>query len=345
MENQITHPSPVARKSPLKRIVQYSVIVALTVLLLYFLLRQVNVIDIWRAMVSVGPWWLLASFIFYFLSVVIRAVRFRLLTRKQIPFGTMMNIVFVHNFSNGLLPSFLGELSFVYLARKTGKNSVGEATAALIIARFFDMCAVFALTAVALMYIPDAPQQFRSLLLAMGVIVFVLLVGFVVVVANRHRSLRIMWRIGEVMHVQHLRMFTWFIAKSHEAIDAIESLHTPKMYAMTIVVSLVVWILSYFQIYVLMVAMGYTLSFMAVALGTSLFRLATTLPVYGVAGFGTVELTWAAAFILLGMTTQDAIVSGFSVHVLTLGFAIILGLIGGASLWRRPWAETTKQVI
>jgi hypothetical protein len=61
-------------------------------------------------------------------------------------------------------------------------------------------------------------------------------------------------------------------------------------------------------------------------LGTSIYRIASNLPVYGIGGFGTVEITWSAAFILLGMATQDAVVSGFAVHVIGLAYAMLLGL-------------------
>ena len=89
--------------------------------------------------------------------------------------------------------------------------------------------------------------------------------------------------------------------------------------------------MAYAQIYVLLLAMGYTVTFMTAALGTSLFRLASNLPVYGVGGFGTVELTWTVAFVLLGMSKEAAIVSGFSTHIITLGFAVLLGAIGSFS--------------
>jgi uncharacterized membrane protein YbhN (UPF0104 family) len=76
--------------------------------------------------------------------------------------------------------------------------------------------------------------------------------------------------------------------------------------------------------------MGYKIGavavgFVAAMLGTSIYRIASNLPVYGIGGFGTVEITWSAAFILLGMATQDAVVSGFAVHVIGLVYALVLG--------------------
>jgi uncharacterized membrane protein YbhN (UPF0104 family) len=66
-------------------------------------------------------------------------------------------------------------------------------------------------------------------------------------------------------------------------------------------------------------------TFIAAMLGTSIYRIASNLPIYGLGGFGTVELTWSAAFVLLGMSLQAAIVSGFSVHIVTLSYALSLG--------------------
>jgi uncharacterized protein (TIRG00374 family) len=242
----------------------------------------------------------------------------------------MLRIVYLHNLSNQMLPSFIGELSFVYLARDTGKTTVGHATAALVVSRVFDLTAVFGLTLLALLLYPNAPPQFRTLLYIFGafiLVVFVLLLLFVIF--QRH-MIALVQRILALVRLGNVRVFKWGVAKLDEMANALRSMHGTRNYLICATTSLFVWLLAYCQTYVLLYAMGFKIGavavgFVAAMLGTSIYRIASNLPVYGIGGFGTVEITWSAAFILLGMATQDAVVSGFAVHVIGLVYALVLG--------------------
>ncbi|MEK6822810.1 MAG: lysylphosphatidylglycerol synthase transmembrane domain-containing protein [Nanoarchaeota archaeon] len=310
----------------MKRTYKIVLVSIITVVLVWWLLSKVAFADIAKALVSVGPYWLALSFILYILSTTLRAARF-LLTIKGITLPAMLRIVFLHNLSNNILPSFLGELSFVYLVKKTGKATVGEATATLLVSRIFDLCAVFGLTAVALLFVSNAPSQFSSLLIGFGMLLLMLFLLLGWVLLFRHRMLGVTDALLSLLRIRHLHIIEYCRAKVHETVDALERVHSLRTYLMLASVSLGVWLLAYAQVYVLLSAMGFGVSFFTAALGTSLYRIASNLPVYGIGGFGTVELTWSAAFVLLGMSSQAAIVSGFSVHIITLSYAVLLGVI------------------
>ena len=309
------------------RLLQIAVAVILTVVLVYFLFKQIDAHSISTAITSVGIWWLLIGFFLYLLSTIVRAARFQLLLRDKIPFKTMLPIVYIQNMANNVLPFFFGELSFLYFCQKTRKTTTGEVTAMLVIARFFDLCAIALLTMVALFFVPET-AKFQSLLQGMGIIVLLIFVFFILLLAYKHKALRLVERIAEALHVRALKVVVWFIAKLREATDALESIHSTRVYTLALLSSLAVWVLAYMQAYVLLVVMGYPITFMGAALGSSLSRLTATLPISGIAGFGTTELTWSAAFVLLGMKTRDAIISGFSIHIISLLFAVVLGIIG-----------------
>jgi len=327
----------------MRRSLRFAIFLVITVALVWALLTQVRIADIASAMASVGPWWLLASFVLYLLSTTLRATRFVLFLKGRIGLGRMLRIVYTHNLANNALPSFLGELSFVYLARDTQKVSTGEATAALIVSRLFDLGAVFGLTALALFFVPNAPSQFRLLLMAFGAALLLIFIAIVLVVVFKHRALGIVDKTLMLLRLRGIRVVDWGFSKLQETIEALESMHGLRTYVLGIGVSLAVWLLAYAQTYVLLVAMGYDISFMTAALGTSLYRIASTLPVYGVLGFGTVELSWAVAFVLLGMQKDAAIVSGFAVHIITLSYAVLLGVI--ATMMHGAKIDTTETRI
>lgn len=318
-----------------KRSIQVAIATIIAAALVWWLLDSVSVLDILGALGRVGPVWLAVSFVLYLLSTLIRGARFKMLFRQRVSFWKMSSIVFLHNLSNNLLPSFLGELSFIYLSKNTGKTTVGEATAVLILSRFFDILAVFVLTVIAMMLVPDVPAKFQTLVWSIGAFFIVIVVILLLAVIFRLRFCAALERVVQVLRLGHVQFFRWALTKLHETMEALELLHSVRTYSLVAIVSVAVWMLMYVQTYVLLIAMGYNVTFLASVLGTSLWRLATSLPVYGIAGFGTIEITWTAAFVLLGMGVQEAIVSGFAVHILILIYSLLLGAIGSLAYLRK----------
>jgi len=62
--------------------------------------------------------------------------------------------------------------------------------------------------------------------------------------------------------------------------------------------------------------------------------LFSLLPIHGPAGFGTVEAPWVLSLAYLGVPSKDAIISGFSLHIIIILFCVILGLYGAIGLNR-----------
>ncbi len=311
----------------MKRSLKLIIAGVLTVALVWLLLSQVSLSDIIKALAAVGPLWLAVSFGIYLLSTTLRAARFSVFMKGRIKFLQMLRIVYLHNLANNILPSFIGELSFIVLAKKTGKSSTGEAAAALVASRLFDLAAVFGLTAAALFIYPDAPPVFRTMLLIFGgvlALAFLLLAAFVVF---RERANSMMMRIATFLGLARFSVVSWGIDKIHEMAESLHIIRNGKTMFIAALVSIAVWLLAYAQSWVLILAMGFEVSFIMAMLGTSLYRIASSLPVYGIGGFGTVELTWSAAFIVLGMTTSSAIVSGFTHHIILLSYAVLLGVV------------------
>lgn len=309
----------------MRRLFRIILAILLTVALVYWLLRYVDINDVIRTVFAVNPSLLIASFLVYVISVVLRAVRFQRLL--HVPARTMMPITFVHTCLLNLLPGIFGEMSYVYLTRRHGVP-VGNSTAILVVCRIFDIAAVFVLTLLALLFVKDAPASFSTLLLILGaslLVVFILLVLFVIF---RHRLESLGRTVAALFHITHLRVVQWSLAKLCEMADAIEKIKGVRVYTMIVLTSLFVWLFAYLQTYLLMIGMGYDIPFMTIALGTSLYRLTTILPVSGIAGFGTTEATWAGAFIVLGVAHDTAIISAFSIHLLQLVSALVVGIVG-----------------
>jgi hypothetical protein len=60
--------------------------------------------------------------------------------------------------------------------------------------------------------------------------------------------------------------------------------------------------------------------------------LFSLVPIHGPAGFGTVEAPWVLALLVLNVSKQDAITSGFGLHIVIIIYCTILGLYGALNL-------------
>ena len=61
---------------------------------------------------------------------------------------------------------------------------------------------------------------------------------------------------------------------------------------------------------------------------TSFFNM---FPIQTLGNFGTVEVPWVLALAGLGISREAAIISGFSLHILTLFYSLLLGVYGAVS--------------
>ena len=117
--------------------------IIITVVLVWFLLSQVEVQEIVTSLKDVPPHLVLIGFFFYALSYLFRALRFRVLLQKAIGLGTLFNIVAVHTMWTNLLPFRTGELSYLYLLKKKGGvGSYLTGVPSLVLARVFDLVAI-----------------------------------------------------------------------------------------------------------------------------------------------------------------------------------------------------------
>jgi len=65
-------------------------------------------------------------------------------------------------------------------------------------------------------------------------------------------------------------------------------------------------------------------------MGNTFLELSSILPIYTVGGVGVVEGAWSLAFISLGISTQIAISTGITYHLLLLTYIAITGALSFA---------------
>ncbi|MBN1425840.1 flippase-like domain-containing protein [Candidatus Fermentibacteria bacterium] len=115
--------------------------------------------------------------------------------------------------------------------------------------------------------------------------------------------------------------------------SAVAALARGGLLATVLACSFLTRLAKYAGLYVLLSAMPVPRLAPAQFLAAALAAEATTaLPVQGLAGIGTWEAAWVAATTALGFSPQDAVSSAFGLHLLVLGWEILLGGVGLALL-------------
>jgi uncharacterized membrane protein YbhN (UPF0104 family) len=72
---------------------------------------------------------------------------------------------------------------------------------------------------------------------------------------------------------------------------------------------------------------GIEISFLKVVFGSTVAVIANAFPISGIGNWGTLEAGWAAGFLIVGLSKEKAIATGFGVHILVFIVCAIMGLI------------------
>jgi uncharacterized protein (TIRG00374 family) len=113
----------------------------LTVLLLWWVLRDVSVADVWARVHEADPWLLAGAVLLATFSFVLRAIRWKVLLRPSHPdsrFDSRFGATCIGFAVNNLLPARLGEFARAYALSRTEGLNIGASIASLVAERIFD---------------------------------------------------------------------------------------------------------------------------------------------------------------------------------------------------------------
>jgi multisubunit Na+/H+ antiporter MnhC subunit len=69
----------------------------------------------------------------------------------------------------------------------------------------------------------------------------------------------------------------------------------------------------------------------------------TILPIQTIAGFGIIESGWALGFMVMGVSKNEAIASGFSIHIIILIFTLVIGVLGFINIYIKTKKNNSRQ--
>jgi uncharacterized protein (TIRG00374 family) len=301
----------------------------ITIGIILFLLTQISLHDLLSLLKTTDPLWAFAGMIGYILAIFFRALRFKWLIHSQdISLLDLMRISVLHNVSLMILPSKMGELSYPYLLNKISGMNITEGLASLIASRVYD----FIIVLILFLYASFGFQPFFKInpffviFLAALLIVFTLFLFFYMSSILRGLS-KGLGKGTERLGIENSKAFRWVQTKMHEVAEDFYAIQARKTYLPVTLTSLLSWITAFWMFYAFLRGFGTPLSFLKVIFASTIALLANMLPISAIGNWGILEAGWAAGFLLVGLSKEKAISSGFGVHILIFITGIVLGFV------------------
>jgi hypothetical protein len=315
----------------LKRFV-FSILITVGIILILF--TQISIKDLYRLLINVNPFWAVLGSIAYLLAIFLRALRFRwLIHSRGILLPELFKITVFYHLALMVLPSKLGELSYPYFLNKRSGLSMTEGLASLIASRVYD----FFIVLIIFLFAIIGFQGFLRINLPLIIFLFILMILSVLFVFF-HMNTFLGWssfligKVAEWTGLRNSKALRWTQRKIHEMAEDFNAIKARKTYFSVSLASLGSWIMIFYVFYAFLRGFGIEVSFLKVVFGSTIAVIANALPISGLGNWGTLEAGWAAGFLIVGLSKEEAITTGFGVHILIFLVCAITSLICWASL-------------
>jgi uncharacterized protein (TIRG00374 family) len=307
-------------------------------LIVWLLLSQIELKDIPKAIADIPLSGLIIAFCLYAASVMFKALRFKIILRNNIGFWRISSIVSLYMLFANVLPMRAGELSYMYLLKKNANTPGTKSFASLItgaIADAFLMLIAMILVAwhlrsqiVSRSTEISISGLFSSLLQKLPepkffmILAILALIIIIVVILLKWKNYRL----------KLLKFWAFIKSKSIEIFNELTNIRFDLRLLGIIFFSVLIIVLRFGTQWVIVRSMNVEINIWQFSFAILFGVLFSLLPIHGPAGFGTVEAPWVLALAYLGIPSKDAIISGFSLHIIIILFCVILGLYGAIGL-------------
>lgn len=269
------------------------------------------------------------SFIIYLFIIIFKTLRFNILLKDVgISFHRLLVIVSYHNFYNIILPARTGELTLIYFLKRLGSIKNTKGFYLLIVARILDVVIVSIFFVISVFFYYGIKQS-----AALFIIGLLLALSSILILLNLRWTLyackKIFIYLTQILSLSKKKIIIKVNNKIDEFIYGFKRLDFKKSIQLALT-SVLVWLGLYSFWYVIIFSFNINITYIETIIGSTGAIFTNVLPVNFFGSFGTLEAGWVGGFVAVGMGLQDAIISGFGSHLITLlisgFFALIFAL-------------------
>lgn len=302
--------------------------VLLAVVLLFFILRAVDM-EALRDTFAVVSWPLFAlSAGFYALNSFVRAIRFRYALYEKLSASALLSVTFILSFLNSVLPTRTGELSYIYLVKKLKHDSIAENISSLVVSRLYDVISASLFVLGSIAFISPVFANGEKLIIVLGVLCAI---SIIISCALLFKSNWARKFFHAVFSLDFLKKFQWLQTMGSGILDIENSIFRMSGFSFSIpffFLALLSWLLHFIHLWLLLLSIHLTLSFWAVIFIFALPGIITFLPLQPLFGIGTFEASLGVGFLVLGFSPEAALQSSIVLHAglfAITGFFAVLG--------------------
>ena len=306
--------------------------IILTFVLIGFLFLFIDFKKAWQIYSHISWDALGLSIVIYFISIVLRALRFNWLIDKgspqKISIKKLLPIVLVHQFYNRLLPFRTGEASYVVLLKTVCQCEVSSGLSSLIVARIYDAFSVMMIFLASLFFFAGEHKFSESYGIALSFLIAIPLVlwklPFLIKICRY-----IFFGIAEKVYNKKMPQWFFQIKKTITEIEVeISNVNQLRSVLWLLSSSLGIWTGIFGMFYMFMHACHLIPlsmdAFWQVVMGATLSIYTFVLPINVISG--PMEASWTIGFVMVGIDKNAALASGFGInwlsHIATAAFAL-----------------------
>jgi uncharacterized protein (TIRG00374 family) len=235
-----------------------------------------------------------------------------------------------------VLPSKLGELSYPYLLNRIGGISMTEGLASLIVSRvydFFIILVIFIFSSLAFQNLFEV-NLLIVLLLTLPLILVILVAFFYM---NRLLTLisNVCGWFFRIFGKKESKTALWVLQQIHKISEDFYAIRAKKTYLAVTLTSIISWIAIFSTFQTFLLGFGVEISFAKVLFGSTVAVIANAFPIGGIGNWGTLEVGWTAGFLMTGLPKEQAIATGFGVHILVFIACALLALLSWVTLKKK----------
>ena len=275
------------------------------------------------ALAQANYWWAVPAVAIWFVSAVLRSLRWHYLLRRLVSLSTatLYPIVIIGYMANNLLPLRTGELVRAYVLSERHKVSKMSVLGTIAVERVFDgvVLVAFLLLAGAIL---GLSSELRVLALGMALAFALLLAVFVYVASSPDRAARWTERVVGLLP-RALRQRVQGLADSF--VSGLQCLQSPYVVSLVLATTLGAWLLEALMYYLVGLSFDIGEGFAAYLMVAAAANLAITLPSTS-GGIGPFELLAKETLTFLGV---GSVASAYAIalHGFLLLPVIVAGLV------------------
>jgi len=295
-----------------------------TALFLGLFFWRTDLSELVDALAQANYWWVVPAVAIWFVSAILRSLRWHYLLRRlaSLSTATLYPIVIIGYMANNLLPLRTGELVRAYILGERHKVSKMSTLGTIAVERVFDGVVLVAFLVLA-GAILGLSSELRVLAVGMALAFAALLALFVYVASSPERAGRWTERLVGLLP-RALRQRAQGLVDSF--LTGLQCLQSPYLVSLVLATSLGAWLLEALMYYLVGLSFDIGEGFAAYLMVAAAANLAITLPSTS-GGIGPFELLAKETLTFLGVGSAVAGAYAVALHGLLLLPVIVAGLV------------------